>query len=99
MGVLVTGWLLTGEPTADDLSAGAARRLSDVVVYREAVADLLAELAGPRGESPRAATAERVIARRLSEPEFMVIFSATPSGPDAAARRVLREVRSYQRNV
>lgn len=95
----MTGWLLKGELATDDLSAGAARRQSDVVAYREAVADLLAELAGPRGESPRAATAERVIARRLSEPEFMVIFSATPSGPDAAARRVLREVRSYQRNA
>jgi hypothetical protein len=99
MGVLVTGWLLKGEPTVDDLSAGAARRLSDVAAYREAVADLLAELAGPRGQSPRAATAERVLTSRLSEPEFMMIFSATPSGPDAAARRVLREVRSYQQNV
>ncbi|HUA41703.1 MAG TPA: DUF5715 family protein [Streptosporangiaceae bacterium] len=95
----MTGWLLKGEPTADDLSAGAARRLSDVAAYREAVADLLAELAGPRGEGPRAATAERVLTSRLSEPEFMMIFSATPSGPEAAARRVLREVRSYQQNV
>jgi Family of unknown function (DUF5715) len=91
----VTGWLLKGEPTADDLSAGAARRVSDVAAYREAVADLLAELAGPRGTSPRAAVAERVLTRRLSEPEFAMIFSATPAGPDAAARRVLREVRSY----
>ena len=91
----MTGWLLKGEPTADDLSAGAARRVSDVAAYREAVADLLAELAGPRGTSPRAAAAERVLTRRLSEPEFTMIFSATPAGPDAAARRVLREVRSY----
>ncbi len=95
----MAGWLVTGEPTADDLSAGAARRISDVAAYREAVADLLAELAGPRGECPRAATAERVLARRLSEPEFTMIFSATPSGPEAAQRRVLREVRSYQQNA
>ena len=91
----MTEWLLKGEPAADDLSAGAARRVSDVAAYREAVADLLAELAGPRGTSPRAALAERVLTRRLSEPEFTMIFSATPSGPDAAARRVLREVRAY----
>lgn len=91
----MAGWLLKGGPTADDLSAGAARRISDVAVYREAVADLLAELAGPRGTSPRAATAERVLTRRLSEPEFAMIFSATPSGPEAAERRVLREVRAY----
>ena len=95
----MTGWLVKGEPMADDLSAGAARRVSDVAAYREAVADLLAELAGPRGECPRTATAERVLARRLSEPEFTMIFSATPSGPEAAARRVLREVRSYQHSV
>jgi hypothetical protein len=91
----VTGWLLKSEPSADDMSAGVARRVSDVAAYREAVADLLAELAGPRGTSPRAALAERVLARRLSEPEFTMIFSATPSGPEAAARRVLREARSY----
>lgn len=95
----MTGWLVKGEPAADDLSAGAARRLADVAAYREAVADLLAELAGPRGECTRAATAERILARRLSEPEFTVIFSATPSGPDAAARRVLREVRSYHHSA
>ena len=92
----MTGWLLKGELAADDLSAGAARRLSDVAAYREAVADLLAELASPRGVSPRAVTAERVLAKRLSEPEFMMIFSATPSGQEAAARRVLREVRAYR---
>jgi hypothetical protein len=92
----MTGWLLRGETATDDLSAGAARLLSDVAAYREAVADLLAEIAGPRGGCPKAATAERVLARRLSEPEFTMIFSATPSGPEAAERRVLREVRSYQ---
>jgi hypothetical protein len=92
----VTGWLLNGEPAVDDLSAGAARRQSDVAAYRDAVADLLAELAGPRGVCPKAVAAERILAKRLSEPEFMMIFSATPSGPEAAARRVLREVRSYR---
>jgi hypothetical protein len=91
--------LLREEPGADDLSAGVARRLSDVAAYREAVADLLAELAGPSGEGPKAATAERVLTRRLSESEFAMIFSATPSGPEAAARRVLREVRSYQHSA
>ena len=95
----MTGWLVKGEPTADDLSAGAARRLSDVAAFREAAADLLAELAGPRGTCPRAAAAERVLTRRLSEPEFTVIFSATPSGPEAAERRILREVRSFHHSA
>ena len=91
----MTGWLL-GEIRADGLSAGEIRRLSDLAAYREAVADVLAELAGPGGESPKVAAAERVLTRRLFEPEFAMILSATPAGEDAAMRRILREVRSYQ---
>jgi hypothetical protein len=95
MGVVVTSWLL-GDIGADGLSAGEIRRLSDLAAYREAVADLLAELAGPRDECPKKAAAERILTRRLSEPEFAMILSATPAGEDAAVRRVLREVRAYQ---
>ena len=91
----MTGWLL-GDIRADGLSAGEIRRLSDLAAYREAVADVLAELAGPHGECPKKAAAERILTRRLSEPEFAMILSATPAGEDAAVRRVLREVRSYQ---
>jgi Family of unknown function (DUF5715) len=91
----VTGWLLNAETTADDLSAGAARRLSDIAVYRQAVADVLAELTG-QGRGPSMAVAERVLDRRLREPEFAVILSATPSGPEAAIQRMLRDVRSYR---
>jgi hypothetical protein len=90
----VTGWLLGAETSADDLSAGAARRLSDVAVYRQAVADVLTELAG-RGR-PSVAVAERVLDRRLREPEFAMVLSATPSGPEAAIQRMLRDVRSYR---
>ncbi len=46
--------------------------------------------------APKAAAAERILTRRLHEPEFAMILSATPAGEDAAARRVLREIRSYQ---
>ena len=95
----MTSWVLSGEPGADDLSAGAARRISDVVAYREAVADLLAELAGPRGQCPTSAVAERVLARRLPEAEIAVILAATPAGPDAAASRILREVRTYRHSA
>ncbi len=91
----MTGWLLDVESVADDLSAGAARRLSDVAVYRQAVTDVLAELAG-RGRGPSVAVAERVLGRRLREPEFAFVLSATPSGPDAAIQRILRDVRSYR---
>jgi hypothetical protein len=87
---------LPGVGTAsDDLSAGAARRLSDVAVYRQAVANVLAQLAG-RGRSPSVAVAERVLDRRLREPEFAMVLSVTPSGHEAAIQRILREVRSYR---
>ena len=95
-GGAVTGWLLSGETGADDLSAGAARRLSDVADYREAVADVLAGLAGRRGDRLTSAEAERRLAARLSDPAFAMILSATPAGPEAAARRVLREIRTYR---
>lgn len=91
----MTGWLLGAETSADDLSAGAARRLSDVALYRHAVADVLGELAG-RGRRPSVAVAERVLDRRLREPEFAMVLSATPSGPEAAIQRMLRDVRSYR---
>ena len=91
----MTGWLLSPDTGADDLSAGFARRLSDVALYREAVADVLAELAG-YGRPPSVVTAERVLAQRLPEPEFAMVLSATPSGPEAAIQRILRDVRSYR---
>lgn len=94
----MTGWVLSRETGADDLSPGAARRQSDVEAYREAVSDVFTELAS-LGESPGVAMAERILARRLTEPEFTIVFSAMPSGPDAAIGRVLREIRMYQRGA
>lgn len=91
----MTGWLLSPDTGADDLSAGVARRLSDVALYRAAVDNLLAEL-GRLGQPPAVAAAERVLARRLPDPEFAVVLSATPSGPEAAIMRILRDVRSYR---
>lgn len=91
----MTGWLETKQSIADDLSAGAARRLSDVAAYRQAVADVLAELIA-RESRPSLAEAERVLARRLAEPEFATVLSVTPSGAEAAIQRILRDVRSYR---
>jgi hypothetical protein len=96
--VLVTNWVLSRETGADDLSPGAARRQSDVEAYRDAVSDVYTELAS-LGESPGVAMAERILARRLAEPEFTIVFSAMPSGPDAAIARVLREVRIYRQSA
>ena len=91
-------WLASWDTRAQGLQAGAMRRDSDVSAYRDAVADVLAELAS-HGECPSVAAAERTLARRLGEPEFTSLFSAMPLGPEAAIRRVLREVRTYRHSA
>ena len=79
----MTGRLASSHTGANALLTGAARLDSDLAAYRGAVADVLAELAAG-GKPPTVAAAERVLARRLAEPEFEVILSATPPGPQAA---------------
>ncbi|MBO0830706.1 MAG: hypothetical protein J2P28_00880 [Actinobacteria bacterium] len=92
----MTGWLLNREIGADDLSAGAARRLSDIATYRQAVTDVLSELT-EHTTNPSLARVERVLYGRLTESEFAAVLSATPSGPEAAVDRILRDIRSYRR--
>ncbi len=83
---------------ANGLLAGAARLDSDLSAYRGAVADVLAELAAAGGP-PSVSAAEQILTRRLAEPEFTVILSATLPGPEAAVQRVLREVRTYRHSA
>lgn len=96
----MTGWLLSGERGAGHLPAdmGTVVQLADVAAYRAAVADVLVEIADSDGViSPE--TAEWILSRRLPDSAFTTILAATPSGADAAIRRVLREVREYRRSA
>lgn len=93
----MTNWVVSREAGADDLSPGVARRQSDVDAYRHAVSDVCTELAS-LGESPGVEMAERILARRLPEPEFAIVFAAMPSGPEAAIERILREIRIYRQS-
>jgi Family of unknown function (DUF5715) len=93
----VTERLASWGPENGGISPGEARRDQDVAAYREAVADVLAELAGSRRSTGPAAT-ERVLGRRLGEPAFAAVLGAVPGGPDAVAGRVLGEIRSYHRS-
>jgi hypothetical protein len=95
--VLVTGWQVRQQSGANGLLASSATRETDIAGYREAVADVLAELTGP-GRCLTVEAAERILARRLREPEFAMVLSAVPHGPDAAIQRVLGELRSYRHN-
>ena len=66
--------------------------------YRDAVADLLLEIAAYTGPGDLA-KAEQVLTERIGDAELTAVLSATPEGSDAAAQRLLREVRHYQPNV
>jgi hypothetical protein len=96
--VLVSNLMISRDLVTDDLSPGAARRQSDVAAFREAVNDVVTELAS-LGDSPGVAMAERILARRLPAPEFSVVLSAMPSGPEATMQRVLRELRLYRQSA
>lgn len=70
----------------------------DLPAYRDAVADLLLEMAGYTGPGDLG-KAERVLTERIGDPEVTAVLAATPEGSDAAVQRLLREVRHYQPNV
>jgi hypothetical protein len=67
----------------------------DLARYRDAVADLLLEIAGHTGPEDLA-KAEKVLTERLADAEFAAVLAASPEGRPAAVNRLLREVRHYQ---
>jgi hypothetical protein len=76
-------------------SINPATGRADIVPYRRAVADVLAEVAGHRGANDPLA-AEAVLARRLGDPEIAAVLSATPAGLLGAVGQLAAGVRSYQ---
>ena len=74
---------------------GAPRTGPDLARYRDAVADLLIEIAGHTGPEDLA-KAEKVLTERLADAEFATVLAASPEGRPAAIDRLLREVRHYQ---
>jgi hypothetical protein len=99
--MLVTMSLAGEEPArATATIPGTTVQVPDLTGYRSAVADLVKELAG-RARSGGARhveriRAERILARRLAEPEITPVLAATPHGLAGAAQRLLSEVRNYQ---
>src|SRR6266581_2814674 len=84
--VLTTMWLTSVDP---------ATRSPDIVAYRGAVSDLLAEVAC-RGGVHDPAAAGAVLAERLREPDFAAVLSATPNGLAGSVRQLAAEVRSFR---
>ena len=75
--------------------SGGPTAVIDVDGFACAVTDLLAET-GAAQERAGAAGCDAVLARRLTEPQFDAVLSATPAGADATVDRVLRRVSEYQ---
>jgi hypothetical protein len=71
---------------------------TQLFVYRAAVADLVKEASSCLGPSGLVA-AESLVAGRLGEQEFASVLSRLDGGADAAAARLMREIRSYRPSV
>jgi hypothetical protein len=97
-GAFVTKRQVSWDTQAQELLPGVARSDADVAAYRDAVADVLAELMGP-SRYLTVESAERLLARRLQEPAFATVLSAVPRGHQAAVRRVLNEIRTYRQSA
>jgi len=75
--------------------SGGPTAVIDVDGFARAVTDLLAET-GAAQQRAGAAGSEAVLARRLTEPQFATVLSATPAGADATVDRLLRRVSEHQ---
>jgi hypothetical protein len=68
---------------------------SQLPAYRAVVEGIVEEATRqPRPSNP--AAIERLVARRLSQPELETVLAHVDGGADAAADSLLREIRSYQ---
>ncbi len=76
-------------------SGGAPYSGPDLARYRDAVADLLIEIAGHTGLEDLA-KAEKVLTERLADPALTAVLAASPEGSAAAIDRLQREIRHYQ---
>ncbi len=76
-------------------SGGAPHSGPDLARYRDAVADLLIEIAGHTGLEDLA-KAEKVLTERLADPVLTAVLAASPEGSTAAIDRLRREIRHYQ---
>lgn len=74
---------------------GSPAAVIDLDAFDGAVADVLAETDAVR-ERSGAEGAQRVLARRLAEPELAAVLGATPAGADAAASELLRQLREQR---
>jgi hypothetical protein len=71
---------------------------SQLLSYRAAVADLVEEVSKRLGASDLAA-AERLVARRLGQPEFACVLSHCDGDMHTTAARLVGEIRRYRPNT
>jgi hypothetical protein len=82
-------------PVAPVPSADSPIPVAVLATYRDAVADLLAEIrdhAGPDG----AVRAAAIIDERTVKPEMLAVLSRTPGGPSAIAQHLLSQIWNFR---
>ena len=83
------------ESSSATTQAPSALPDSALLRYRAAVTDLVQEVS--RRQAPASpAAAESLVAGRLGQQEFACVLARLDGGADAAAERLLREIRQYQ---
>jgi hypothetical protein len=84
-------------PTAAGVTDQALSALPDSLLpaYRAAVEDLVAE-AGSHPRPSDQPIVERLVAKRLGQPEFTAVLSYLDGGADGTAGRLTREIRDYE---
>ncbi|MGX7673419.1 hypothetical protein [Plantactinospora sp. DSM 117369] len=89
------GRVTAGRPPRPGPVTGAS--LSELVGYRAAVVDLLAEVTGYAGRDdlPRL---ERTLADRITGPDFAAVLGVLPGGAADAIDRLVREIRDFRPN-
>lgn len=98
-------WLVGEDPAARGSAPVSTATVPgpDLAVYRSAVTDLVTEISGQaRSGGARLVErirAERILVRRLTEPEFTPVLAAAPGGCCGSTKRLLTEVRNYQPSI
>jgi hypothetical protein len=82
-------------PIDDVLPTDVSPRTETLATYREAVADLLSEIAGQTGPDGAVKAAE-IIHERVVTPELLAVLSRTPGGPAAIAQNLLSEIWNFR---
>lgn len=86
-------WLVGPDSARGRAGVTGSLAVSDLDIYRAAVAELARELRQAAGADDRAC--ENIISRRLATPEFAAVLSVTPRGTGGTIAQLLADTRHF----